>query len=65
MSVLRPTFLILFGSVRGRTALALENLALRQQLPVLWRQMAQAVGSGQATEGATSCEQARLELRPR
>ena len=36
MSVLRAIFLILCGLVRGRAALALKNLALRQQLAVLW-----------------------------
>jgi len=37
MSVLRAIFLILRGLVRGRAVLALENLALRQQLAVLRR----------------------------
>ena len=37
MSVLRAIFLILRGLVRGRAALAVENLALRQQLAVLRR----------------------------
>jgi hypothetical protein len=35
MSVLRAIFLILRGLVRGRAALTLENLALRQQTAVL------------------------------
>jgi hypothetical protein len=37
MSVLRAIFLILRGLVRCQAALALENLALRQQLAVLRR----------------------------
>ncbi len=37
MSVLRAIFLILRGLLRSRAALALENLALRQQLAVLRR----------------------------
>ena len=37
MSVLGAIFLILRGLLRSRTALPLENLALRQQLAVLRR----------------------------
>ena len=37
MSLVRAFALILRGLVRGRAALALENLALRQQLAVLRR----------------------------
>ncbi len=37
MSLVRAFALILCGLVRGRAALALENLALRQQLAVLQR----------------------------
>ena len=55
MSVLRAIFLILRGLLRSRTALALENLALRQQLAVTAadNQAAQTAASGPAVLGSS------------